>query len=334
VAYEYASPEHRLYDAASRWFPGPGGDPRQLIEAATQCLVEGLDSPTLRVLAGTDPGERSTDVKDLLDATLAELEIPRPGDLPGWEQVVAGGRTLSRAPTDTIRVEVRAVPEPVGGHELLVHVNDVEMTRRGAGLGMDPFDVLIPDNRLVATSTPARVPIARCDCGTYGCASTDVTIVRQDEVVHWEWREETPLDHGVTFPAQHYDDEVARIAADHGWERPEDTTARLVLTGVDREALAAHGLRVSWAARDHADRGRFKVALFAGDDDFRSSDAGYQVFLRFRLAGRTPVDVASAVLDELARSPRKWRASWYSIKPGVRTAPAMAGLRWRRERIG
>ena len=53
MEYNYASPEHRLYDAAARWYPEPHwGGPAELIEAATQCLVEGLDSPSLRVLAG------------------------------------------------------------------------------------------------------------------------------------------------------------------------------------------------------------------------------------------------------------------------------------------
>jgi hypothetical protein len=47
-------------------------------------------------------------------------------------------------------------------------VNGVEMTAAGAGLGMDPYDLLVPDNRLIATYEPRVVPIARCECGVYG----------------------------------------------------------------------------------------------------------------------------------------------------------------------
>ena len=45
-------------------------------------------------------------------------------------------------------------------------------------MGMDPYDVFVPDNRLVATTESRRVPIARCTCGEYGCGATDVSIVR------------------------------------------------------------------------------------------------------------------------------------------------------------
>ncbi|MEQ7127647.1 hypothetical protein ABN034_24430 [Actinopolymorpha sp. B11F2] len=91
----------------------------------------------------------------------------------------------------------------------------MEMTSKGAGMGMGPFDVLIPHNRLVATPDPRRLPIARCECGEYGCASTDVDIVREGEVVHWDWLIDVPMRHGVTSKAPQYDAEVARIGSDH-----------------------------------------------------------------------------------------------------------------------
>jgi hypothetical protein len=47
--------------------------------------------------------------------------------------------------------------------------------------------VFVPLNRLVADSVANRVPIARCTCGVYGCGSTDVNIVRDDDMVHWDW---------------------------------------------------------------------------------------------------------------------------------------------------
>lgn len=335
VEYIYPSPEHRLYDAASRWYPEPHwGGPKQLIDAAAQCLVDGLDSTHLRLLAGASPSDSQEEIKDLLEATLDELNIPRPGELSPGKQLAADGRILSRQPTDTIRFDVRAGHGSVGGHEILVYVNDVEMTRIGAGMGMDPFEILIPVNRLIATPDPQQVPIARCECGTYGCGSTDATIVRDGDEVHWEWLYEVPIDHGVTFHAEQYDAEVARIAADHSWERSEDTTARLVLEQIDRAHLDRYGLSVSWAAKDHANPDLFQIALSTGNDEYHSAEAGYQVFLRFPHRLRSPAQVALEVVEELQRAPREWRATWHAIKPGVGQAPPMAGRRWRHERIG
>jgi hypothetical protein len=68
-----------------------------------------------------------------------------------------------------------------------VLINDVERTSAGAGFGIDPYEVLVPTNRLVATTQPRTVPIARCGaCGVSDCVGTDVTIVRDDDLVHWD----------------------------------------------------------------------------------------------------------------------------------------------------
>jgi hypothetical protein len=148
----------------------------------------------------------------------------------------------------TIRFAVTPVPGEVGAEfEVQVFVDDVEMTSRGAGLGMSPFSLLIPENRLVASTEPRVVPIARCTCGVYGCGVTDVRIQRDGGVVHWEWLGQTPTDHGATFDAKQYDAEVARIGIDHEWERPRDTAERLILTGADRTRLADEGVTLRFA---------------------------------------------------------------------------------------
>ena len=100
------------------------------------------------------------------------------------------------------------------GFELLVYVNDVEMTRIGAGIGMDPRDLFIPENQLVAIAKPHTIPIARCDCGHHGCAGTDVTIIRRGDVVVWDWLGVTPIDRSVVFNGVEYDRETARIAGE------------------------------------------------------------------------------------------------------------------------
>lgn len=214
------------------------------------------------------------------------------------------------------------------GHQVLVHVDGVELTARGAGLGMSPFDLLVPDNRLVATTEPHRVPIARCECGDYGCGVTDVVITRDGDLVHWDWQVEVPLPHGTSVPAAAYDEEVARVAADHRWERPQDTAARLVLTGGDRDDLRRRGLRLDWAGADYRSRQRFVLTLRTLADD------GYQVFLRVPRADRSPEEVASAVLDLLATSTRDWPATYHSIRPRVTDPPPFAGPGWRREDLG
>ena len=60
----------------------------------------------------------------------------------------------SRRSRDTIRLDIQLAHESVGGHEVLIYVNGTEMTAAGAGMGMDPFDILIPVNRLAAGPEP------------------------------------------------------------------------------------------------------------------------------------------------------------------------------------
>lgn len=103
---------------------------------------------------------------------------------------------------------------------------------------------------------------------------------------------------------------------------------------IDRAHLDRYSLAVSWAAKDHADPDLFKVALFTGNDDYCSGDAGYQVFLRFPRRGRSPAEVAAEVIEELQHAPLEWRATWHAIKPGVDQPPPMAGRCWQHEPIG
>ncbi|MEV0841805.1 hypothetical protein AB0I55_19885 [Actinocatenispora sera] len=328
------SAEQRLFDAAMRW-PNSGGtaDAHQhLIDAATQALLDGLDSPGLRMLAGASTRDRSDELSGLLDTSLTELSIPRPGTMEPWQRIESGGRIYSRLPTDTIRFAVAPVHESVGGHEVRVYVNEVELTSLGAGLGMDPFDLLAPTNRLVATAQPQRVPIARCECGVYGCDATDVLLARDGDVVHWEWRGHAPLDHGVSFLAAGYDAEVARIGADRSWETAHDTTARLVLAALDDKALARYGLRYSWAAPDRRDDRRFVVSLWMDADG--PDGHAFQVFLRIGRGGRTPEEVAADVARIVRRPPERWPATYHCTAPGVEAAPTIAGASWRRERLG
>lgn len=153
---------------------------------------------------------------------------------------------------DTLRLEV--APEPTNGFQVLVHVNDVEMTSAGAGMGRDPSELLLPHNRLVATEEPHTVIVATCECGEYGCGRTDVTIVREAGTVRWTWSAERPATSDAVFDAEAYDREIARISQDFSWETPDRTAARLVLTG-------GAGVKITWAGAHYADPERFRVGF-------------------------------------------------------------------------
>ena len=332
---DHPSRQLLLYDAATRWNAPPlWRGPEEVIEAAVNCLVDDIDSPSLRMVAGASPKDATDEIRALVAATLEELGLPQPGTMPRKQFIGSNGTVLTRLPRDTVRFEVRSTEPDLSGHEVLVYVNDVEMTRLGAGMGMDPFDLLIPDNRLVATATPHQVGIARCECGEYGCGSTDVVITRDENAVHWDWEFEAPIRGGVSFKADEYDAEVARVGADTTWERPEDTAARLTLAGVDRERLASMGMRLDWVAKDHANHNLLKIALSLGSSDWNSDEAGYQVFLRVDRAGRTPQEAAAGALAAISRDPQDWTAAWHATKRGTAVPPVVAGRKWRQEAIG
>ncbi|MBF9131412.1 hypothetical protein I0C86_20955 [Plantactinospora sp. S1510] len=66
----------RLQNAAVLWSIG-SGTPADVIEAACACLVAGVDSPTLRILAGISParGSESGELRRWLEGALEELSL-------------------------------------------------------------------------------------------------------------------------------------------------------------------------------------------------------------------------------------------------------------------
>jgi len=208
---------------------------------------------------------------------------------------------------ESFRLEVARYTYGGGGFQLLVHLNDVEMTAIGAGLGMDPYDVIIPTNRLVASSEPHTTPIARCECGIYGCGATDITITRSGDRVHWDWLYEAPINRGVSFDAADYAREVDRVVSDHSWETPERTAGRLILTEVDRKHLLRYGLAPDWAFNDYRNPELFRVALRKDNDD--------QVFVETRWRERSPEQLAAEICATLAQPPDQWDATTRPASP-------------------
>ncbi|MBQ1030318.1 hypothetical protein ACX27O_26975 [Micromonospora sp. SD19] len=318
--------EQRLYDAVAQWNVETGYGLADLIHSACQALVDGLDSPTLRELAGASVNDSSWDIRDLVGKSFEELGIPCPGTVPPGFTLASGGGVVRRPGVDSLRLEVSPVPgDAGGGFQVQVYVNGTEMTSAGAGLGMDPYDVLVPTNRLAATPEPRTVAIARCECGVYGCGSTDVIIVRDGDLVHWDWSLEVPMMRGVSFAAAEYDAEVARVAADHSWETPERTAGRHVLTDMDRDRLLTYGLRPSWVANDYGNQELFRVAL--------QLDGDYQIFVDTPWHGRRPGELAGEVCATLALPPSAWHATWHAIIPTIAKPPKIAGPSWRPARF-
>ncbi|MGK5520707.1 hypothetical protein ACSNN9_15295 [Micromonospora sp. URMC 107] len=66
----------RLQDAAVLWSVNPA-TAADVIEAACDCLMAGVDSPTLRILAGVSPekGSESDELRRWLEDALAELSL-------------------------------------------------------------------------------------------------------------------------------------------------------------------------------------------------------------------------------------------------------------------
>ncbi|MFF0390070.1 hypothetical protein ACFYS8_15505 [Kitasatospora sp. NPDC004615] len=120
-------------------------------------------------------------------------------------------------------VECRPI---VDGRDVLAEVFD-------EGPAVDPRDLLGPKTPLLATDTPREVRLAEAGCTEACCGAIYVTVRRDGPHVVWDgWR--NPVDaEGVDLPefrfdAAQYAAELRRAGADHSWEWPARTVARLL----------------------------------------------------------------------------------------------------------
>ncbi|MEZ5216368.1 MAG: hypothetical protein R2715_07210 [Ilumatobacteraceae bacterium] len=81
-------------EAAIAWAAGGRGQP--LVDAAAEALAAGLDSPTLRVLAGTPRFSADEEVLELAPVTFAELGLDIETRLSS-AAFIEGGRQLARS---------------------------------------------------------------------------------------------------------------------------------------------------------------------------------------------------------------------------------------------
>ncbi|GAB3870754.1 hypothetical protein GCM10029964_005830 [Kibdelosporangium lantanae] len=77
------SARQSLHKAVTRWRADRGYTSADLIRTAGEALTDGLDSPSLRVLAASSTADSTWDIRELACRALEELEIRTSGAAPG-----------------------------------------------------------------------------------------------------------------------------------------------------------------------------------------------------------------------------------------------------------
>ncbi|WP_238015838.1 hypothetical protein KZZ52_28380 [Dactylosporangium sp. AC04546] len=212
----------------------------------------------------------------------------------------------------------------VDGLRVIVRIDGEDVSRADGNNGPDPWHVLVPVNRFVATGEATTATIACCpSCGP-DCFAVEARIRREGDAVRWEWGRRGAAREGerrtTRFDAAAYDAEVARVGAEHSWETAERRAGRLILTGLALPP-GIEGVRV------RADRsGTLEVWLEEPDE--------YQIFVGVPWDEQRPDESAAEVRALLAGPAARWPAQWHSIKGGREDPPAYAGPSWQRAWLG
>lgn len=295
---------------------------RHIVEAATEALVAGLDSPSLRILAG-QPHDEHDETSRLLDASLTELNLRQAAPLRSRRS-----RLHQRLIRDRIRFETGQGDAEYEARELRIYVNERPVLA-AEEVGANPHHVFFPNNVLVATGAEHNVWVGRSrkivdDVSTY------VAISRHGDAVYWDWDEQWigNGDDAYVFNAAEYDREVARISADSSSENAEEQVRRGVFEGVDTDALRGWGLELFWVDRDHRNPQQIEVTLHSLTDG--SGHPSLFVSLRFNWDGRSPQQTVQKILRRLRQPPRRWPATYSFSRDTPRQRPPIAGWRWRR----
>jgi hypothetical protein len=113
----------------------------QVVDWAVAALVRGLDSESLRVLAGSTPLLNEFEVDDLLQQTARELGFPIPNRADCLahharqiaREIVAGRRTPAEGCLALVRVSA-ALDDPADLRGFVSLDDDLEMSREGGSL--------------------------------------------------------------------------------------------------------------------------------------------------------------------------------------------------------
>ncbi|MBI5501084.1 MAG: hypothetical protein HY907_12635 [Deltaproteobacteria bacterium] len=227
--------------------------------------------------------------------------------------------TTKEVPLETLSILVRPSPE-TNDHEVVLRSEEGDLISRfGDGMiGLDPDDILVEPCPLLPAAEARTVIVGRCDCGYVGCGSVEVTVSTDGRVVAWTSKERPA---GVRFDAVQYTAEVRRALAEHGWETPDRTVARLISSSIDRDHLAHSGLEFAWASgRVHPST--MTIAL-------RTKDGCYQVLGSVPWHGESPEAIAETCRRLLLTEPRTWNdIQWFSTGRAF-GPPEIAGPGWR-----
>ena len=257
--------------------------------------------------------------------TQQHVSCTRPAPRHGQGSVATSGRRFAGRLTldavDSLRLEIAPAQSGAGDtFELKVFINGNDVLGEAA-LGLDPFDVIVPTNHLIARPQPHTARIGRCTCGDYECRPIDVTITRDGPQVHWDWLKNKPMDQRVTFAWSQYAGEISRVASDVAWETPERTAGRLVLAGADRAGLRRQGIELQAAHNDWRDPGVFLVLLVI--------DSAFEAEVELPWAGRTPEQLAWEMCALLSLRPQDWTVHWFARHRSSIVNPRMAGPGWK-----
>ncbi len=225
---------------------------------------------------------------------------------------------------DTLRLEVAETLHPSFHFQVKVYVNEVDLTE-ASGSGMDPFELLVPVNRLAVGPQPHLVQFACCGaCGRHECWPAEAVIRRDGGLVHWSMSGRD-IPEAATFAAGAYEAEISRAGADHSWETPARTVWRLVLTHLAGQPPLPEGMVVTGMVTRRATN-VLAITLEILDE--------YQIFIDFPWGSSDPAEMADEVCATFARPPEQWTASWWAVKWDNRERPpAIAGPSWHFENI-
>lgn len=205
------SAEVRFFDAIVRAVAARSEDwSRRIVDAAVDALVGGLDSPSLRMLAGQPITEEAM-TERMLVAACEELGIPYPPRGERWVPQLIDGRRWERIASDSVRFAIEASEESVSSTELRILINGVAVSDNLLwGLGPTEIEYFIVNDqgenpRL--QSCPA--------CTEPDCDWVFVHRSHDGRTVHWEWACDVPwgMDAGASFPAEEYEEAIAEALA-------------------------------------------------------------------------------------------------------------------------
>lgn len=198
----------------------------------------------------------------------------------------------------------------------IIDGEDILATAFEEGPAEDPRRLLRPSSPLMPSREPKEIRLAEADCTEGCCGAVYVTITREDATVVWNgWRnpDDGELDlPSYRFDARQYEAEVQRAVADHSWEWPARTIARLLEEGLRQEPqwLDRWECELAWVSALPWERDRVAVVFFfqpdqPGQPAYRDERPWLQFRIALSVTDEAPEVQADRRLQELLLSDPK-----------------------------